>query len=79
MVAATVSTPVSEPRDGGVKTTPVVQLAPAARMAAHVFWERLNGPVTVRESPLAAVPPEFETVTVCKELGLFRSCAGNES
>ena len=48
-------------------------------MVPQLFWDRLNGPDTANERPLAAVPPEFETVTIWAALGLYRSCAGKES
>lgn len=48
-----VSVPLTTPSDVGVKTMPVVQLAPGARIAVQVFWVMLNGGVTVNVRSVA--------------------------
>ena len=67
--ADTVSVPVSRPRDWGVNTTPVVQLAPGARLVPQWFWEKLKGPEAASVRPEALMPSIFETVTVWAALG----------
>jgi len=81
-VDAIVNVPVSDPLCIGANPTPAVQLAPAARLLGHVFCARLNGPLTDKATPAAAVPPELAIVTVCAALvwpiavGANVSCAG---
>ena len=53
----------------GVKTTPVVQLSPAARVEPHVFWVRLNGGETARIRPLAELLLALVTVAICAAPG----------
>jgi hypothetical protein len=60
-----VSVPVRIPVVEGVKPTPVVQLAPAAKVAGHAFPLMLKSPVAEIRNPASAAPPEFVTVSVC--------------
>ncbi len=64
----TVSVPPAVPFAVGVNTTPVVQLAPAARLVVQVFCVRLKGAVTVSVSPAALRLLALLTVTVCAAL-----------
>lgn len=63
-----VRAPVTTPFPAGVKTTPVVQLAPAGSVGEHVFWTRLNGEEVDRARPMAAELFVFVTVAVCDAL-----------
>ncbi len=63
-----VSVPVYGPLSEGEKITPVVQLAPAARVVPQVFCTRLKGGVAVSVSELAVEPPVLVMVTVCAGL-----------
>jgi len=64
----TVSEPVATPVAVGVKTTPTVQVEPAARLAGQVFCARANPAVTASESALAGALLVLLTVTVCAAL-----------
>jgi len=68
LVALTVRVPVSGLDCVGAKTTPVVQLAPAARLVPQVFPKRLKGLAMAKLRPTAGDPPEFVIVTVCAAL-----------
>jgi hypothetical protein len=63
----------------GEKTTPVEQLAPAARVVPQVFCARLNGGVTARVSEVAAERPVFVMVTVCEALDCPGATMGKTS
>lgn len=66
--AAIVSVPVYAKARGGEKTTPAVQLAPAARLVPQVFCARLKGAVAVRVIAFAVEPPVLAIITVCAAL-----------
>ena len=64
----TVSDPAAVPFVFGVKITPVEQLAPAPRLAPHVFCVRLKGFATVSVSPVAVIVLVFVIVAICAAL-----------
>jgi hypothetical protein len=65
---ATFNVPVAIPVAAGANTTPTVQVALAARVAAHVFWVSANPALAVSVSCVAATVPELLMVTVCAAL-----------
>jgi hypothetical protein len=63
-----VRAPVTDPFPAGVKTTPVVQLAPAASEDEQLFWTRLNGEETESATPTAAALLVLVIVAICDAL-----------
>src|ERR1035437_5967335 len=74
-----VSVPMYVPLRAGEKTTPVEQLAPAARLAVQVFSTRLKGAVAVSVSELAAPVPVLAIETVWGALDCPGATMGNTS
>jgi hypothetical protein len=60
-----VNVPVRIPIVDGVNPTPVVQLAPAAKVAGHAFPLMLKSPEAETRNPASDAPPEFVNVNVC--------------
>src|SRR5215469_4035504 len=72
-----VNAPFNAPACMGAKTTPVVQLVPAASVVPQVFWTSENCAVSASSNPAASVPPLLVTVTVCAALVWPVAVAGN--
>ena len=70
-----VTAPVRVPIAVGVKVTLRVQLAPAARLALHVFISE-KSPLTMMPIMLRAELPLLQSVTVCALLHVPTACAG---
>ena len=70
-----VTAPFRVPIAAGVKVTLRVQLAPAARLALHVFVSE-KSPLTVMPVMLRAALPLLQSVTVCALLHVPTACAG---
>jgi hypothetical protein len=70
-----VTAPFRVPIAAGVKVTLRVQLAPAARLALHVFVSE-KSPLTVMPVMLRAALPLLQSVTVCALLLVPTCCAG---
>ncbi len=65
MLLATVKLPICCPALVGLKSTLVVQLAPAASVAVQVVLASSNPPETLSAKPVNATVPELFTVAVC--------------
>ena len=75
VLAFMVTAPVRVPIAVGVKVTLRVQLAPAARLALHVFISE-KSPLTMMPIMLRAELPLLQSVTVCALLHVPTACAG---
>ena len=71
------SIPIADPAVMGAKTTPTVQLAPAAKLAAQLFCIRANPGVTERVNWPAGTALLLLTVTVCTALDDATTVAEN--
>jgi len=72
--------PLRVPVAVGVRVTLIVQLAPAARLAPHVFVTPKSEefvPVTLMLEMARLTLPVFERVTVCAALGVPTCCPVN--
>jgi hypothetical protein len=70
-----VTAPFRVPIAVGVKVALRVQLAPATRLALHVFVSE-KSPLTVMPVMLRAALPLLQSVTVCALLHVPTACAG---
>jgi hypothetical protein len=77
-VEPALNVPVTIPFAVGMNTTPLAQLAPAARLVPQVFCTRLNGAPTETVSPPAVTALVFVMVAVCAALACPRvACVKN--